>query len=185
MRVMTILFAVLAVIRIDTMLGMVFSHDRQAARIAEARTDVEALVAAIELLQRDHGTLPGSAVDPADSDPADSDPADSDPADNDPATNAFPRLYRALQGYPPGSGPYVDFRREDIVVLEEDDGYATATEEQLRDSTVEKLYLDPWGEPYYYRVNTDGSRCIVGSAGPNLTVGDEDDIRVEYPQPDA
>lgn len=78
-----------------------------------------------------------------------------------PEANYFPELYRALFGVPrpngPGgrSAPYGNISGERTVVVDEDDetGFRPAERSEINDDSVDKHYLDPWGQPYIYRPN--------------------------------
>lgn len=80
--------------------------------------------------------------------------------------NSFPVLYENLQGDNPPEGkggkgaPYSELAADSIAVLDEDnDGfYKRASRDDLFDPDVEKYYLDPWSEPYFYRENASKRR---------------------------
>ena len=116
---------------------------KQAARKAEARTDIDAIGTGLSAYHSDHGIYPGA----------------SDPAEED--VNSFPALYENLCGERPPAGrggrgaPYVDLRMDDIIIIEDEEAgvYITAPKDDLFDPDVPKYYADPWGEPYVYREN--------------------------------
>ena len=95
--------------------------------------------------------------------------------------NAFPDLYEALCGEGPKAGknaPYAEFKAESLMVEDEDAalGYSRATNDDVYDPEIEKVYIDPWGHPYVYRENASKKRrdwmikpksFDVWSIGPN------------------
>ncbi len=97
--------------------------------------------------------------------------------------NELPALYGALFGErkPAGPGgrsaPYTRAERSNVVTYDEDRGeYRPATREEVRDRHVEKYLLDPFRNPYIYRVNKGrpprpSSQILDGadiySLGPN------------------
>jgi prepilin-type N-terminal cleavage/methylation domain-containing protein len=77
--------------------------------------------------------------------------------------NRFPALYRALCGarQPVGPGgrsaPYLRPKEADLVVLSDESGdLRKAKRGELLDDGVDKYLLDPFGEPYVYRVRDVG-----------------------------
>ncbi len=114
---------------------------------ANAASDISTLTSAIESYARDEGIYPGwdKKLGAEDLD----------------TFNCFPILFENLQGERPPDGkagkntPYSNMSSDRLVVVDEDyEGeYKRANRDELFDQYVDKYYLDPWSEPYFYREN--------------------------------
>jgi len=114
---------------------------------ANAKSDISTLTSALEAYARDEGVYPGW---------------DMKLGGEDLETfNCFPILFENLQGERPPEGkagknaPYSDMAADRIAVIDEDfeEEYKRAGRDELFDPEVDKYYLDPWSEPYFYREN--------------------------------
>jgi hypothetical protein len=117
------------------------NHLRARATVV-AKMEVSTLASALEMYVEDESRYPGEG------------------SQVEPAGNQFPLLFNALFGLfgPSGEGgrsaPYAALRGFKVAVREPgSDRLILATEAQIRDAQIEKLILDPWGDPYIYRVN--------------------------------
>lgn len=113
-----------------------------AAKEALARTEVAGLDVALQRYVEDEGALPLGRR------------RDADPE------NEFPALYEALAGEraPAGGGgrsaPYSRFEERRLRVMDPEKGeLRPATRAEAADRRIEKLFLDPFGNPYVYRAN--------------------------------
>ena len=132
--------------------------------VAAARMTVAGLDLALSNYRDDEGDYP--AGDPA----------------LGPDENRFPALYRALCGarqpFGPGgkSAPYFRPKEADLVVFSEDSGdVRKADREEIVDDGIDKYLLDPFGEPYIYRVRDAGAgrprSADIYSLGPDRADG--------------
>ena len=87
--------------------------------------------------------------------------------------NRFPVLYNALFGAPrprgPGgrSAPYVGLREEHVAVYDTATGeHRMARRRDIRDPEVVNVLVDPWGNPYVYRLR-DQRTADLYSIGRN------------------
>jgi prepilin-type N-terminal cleavage/methylation domain-containing protein len=162
------LIEILIVISIIALLASLVLVAVQRARInamvAVARTTVTGLDIGLSNYRDDEGDLPGI----------------EDGADPD--ENRFPALYRALCGArrPVGPGgrsaPYFRPSEADVVVAgEEAEGLRKAHRDEILDDQTDKYLLDPFGEPYVYRVREMGRgrppRADIYSTGPDHADG--------------
>ena len=87
--------------------------------------------------------------------------------------NRFPVLYDALLGTPqprgPGgrSAPYINLKEEHVAVYDTATGeHRMARRREIRDPKVVKVLVDPWGNPYVYRLR-DRRTTDIYSIGRN------------------
>jgi hypothetical protein len=154
---------------------------RVKANEAVASNMVGVISSGLDNFYQDHSYYPGAQVDPD--------------------QNAFPELFEALLGEKPPKGkagksaPYVDVKEKDVVVEDPLDGsWREPTFDERYDPSVPKYIRDPWGNPYWYRVNKSKPRapwmkrpekCDIWSMGNDKTnstipgaepLEDEDDL---------
>ncbi|OUU23805.1 MAG: hypothetical protein CBC13_04635 [Planctomycetia bacterium TMED53] len=114
---------------------------------ANASSDISTLSSALEAYARDEGVYPAWKEKLGGEDLE--------------VFNCFPILYENLQGERPPEGragknaPYSDMASDRLAIVDEDyeEGYKRASRDDLFDPEVDKYYLDPWSEPYFYREN--------------------------------
>ena len=117
--------------------GIVIARDR--ARKAEATTFIAGLNGAVERYFMDTGRYPGTEWKDGE--------------------NAFPALYEAIFDEKPPAGrggpgaPYMDLKRDQVLVADGDGAYRRARSDEINDPAVHKFIQDPWGNPYIYREN--------------------------------
>lgn len=168
------LIEILVVISIIALLGSLTAAgifwQREHTYVGIATAEVSRVALALDAFVSDEGTYPA---------------ADRKP---DPSRNDYPELLRALTGVrrPLGPGgrnsPYLSFKEKNVFVRDEGSGeYRPATRLELQDDAVDKYVVDPWGNPYVYRLlpdrHTGGARVVgdILSLGPNgLDDGDRD-----------
>jgi hypothetical protein len=131
----------------------------------QATCIVFALECSVELYVEDVGELPGQDIAV------------------DRGRNDFPVLFAALFGDPRPAGaggpraPYMTIRDSDIAVWDPGGkGYRRATSSEIGDAEKKKVLLDPWGNPYVYRLvpadSEKGEKILsplIYSIGPNGT----------------
>ncbi|MAJ27821.1 hypothetical protein CBD41_00280 [bacterium TMED181] len=114
---------------------------------ANAKSDVSTISSALEAYMRDEGVYPAWKEKLGGEDLE--------------TFNCFPILFENLQGERPPEGrggkntPYSDMASDRIAVIDEDfdDEFKRVGRDDLFDPEVDKYYLDPWSEPYFYREN--------------------------------
>jgi len=113
---------------------------------ALAKTEVSGMKLALEGYVQDEAVYPGEADPPEGRVPEEQ--------------NQFPELYEAICGAraPSGRGgrssPYVNLPSERLAVWDDGLGaYRQATRGEIRDPETPKLLLDPFQNPYVYRLN--------------------------------
>ena len=136
-----------------SLVGVVIIQQKEQAMIRLARMQLPALELGLSNYMEDEGELPGLRLGA------------------DPGRNDFPVLYRALWGTsrPQGPGgrsaPYLNLQEEDIAVRDQaTDAYRRATRAEILDDSVDKYLLDPWDQPYVYRVLKDSKQRTVEQA---------------------
>lgn len=119
---------------------------RKKASETIAQNFVNALAQGLDHFYQDEGHFPGAEY-----------------ADDE---NALPALYEALLGEkkPKGKGgrsaPYVDVKKENVRVFDQNQNeYRLPTFDEEGDPEVPKFITDPWGEPFWYRVNKGKERA--------------------------
>jgi type II secretory pathway pseudopilin PulG len=111
-------------------------------KISLATTQVALLGQSLDHYLQDEGAYPGMEME------------------SDTGRNDFPLLLSALCGVrkPKGPGgrnaPYLQLKEDDMAVVDLATGsFRKATRQELRDPDVQKFLLDPWRNPYVYKVN--------------------------------
>jgi len=173
------LIEVLIVVSILAILMSLIIVGVQKARVNALKSVAQSYVTnftnALEQFREDEGYYPGSNI-------------------KDPEENGFPLLFEALMGDPKESekagrsAPYLEVKLKDVAVYDEDtEEYRPADDDERWDSSIEKVIVDPWGNPYWYRENKSKGRdwesknrhkTDIWSVGPNRdneTLTDEDE----------
>jgi hypothetical protein len=105
--------------------------------LSRARSQVQTMMAALDLHFAETGRYPGTASEGW--------------ADDE---NAFPALFDAIFTARGKMDPLMQFKEQDVLVLDDDRrGYRRAEVEEIYDPKVRKYLADPWGRPYVYREN--------------------------------
>ena len=170
-----LLVVVTIIIFLIAMLAKVFLGARSKALETTAQQTMSNIKIALKAYYADTDFYPGS--------------------DDPPGKDSAPKLYEALCGMRVVDGggggpnaPYYEASGKEIGVPAADDVWRRASEDELQDPGVPKVFLDPWGRPYHYIENdskspkTASMRNKYGfdmwSDGPNLTDdgGKEDDV---------
>lgn len=146
---------------------------RQSATVSIVKQDVSAMSNALDLYVQDESEYPGMSLK-----------ADS-------SRNDFPLLFKALFGEkrPNGDGgrnaPYMRLDEKKVRVKDSDTNeLREASRAEIRDKHIDKYIVDPWNNPYVYRVNKGKKQesfmhnynsADIYSIGPN----DKDDTADE------
>jgi len=133
------------------------SEVKQRANEAMARSQVAILGNGLELYRQDEAEFPGQ----------------DEPLPH--TENRFPRLYDALLGTPRPSGPgsrsapYIHLKEDYVAVYDRSSGeHRVAKRNEIHDPTTTKVLVNPWRNPYVYRVRDPRSATIY-SIGRNET----------------
>ena len=136
--------------------GCAVERANSKAKIARAKTDVNGLSMALHFYYQDFSKFPGPA----------------------PRTQSQSDLGTVLaQLLSTSNGTEYLATTKGIVVRKDSDSFVPATPAQLKDPSLEKFLLDPWGNPYRYRNNSAATTKVgwmirpdqfdLWSAGPN------------------
>ena len=130
---------------------------RERANEAIARSQVALLANGLDLYRQDENEFPGQN--------------ESLPHEE----NRFPLLYDALLGTPRPQGaggrsaPYVHLKEEYVAVYDRRTGeHRMAKRREIHDDSVTKVLVDPWGNPFVYRLR-DVRTADLYSIGRNET----------------
>lgn len=128
------------------------SKVQQSAKIAETQRAIQSIEIGIKGFHSDMAFYPAFALE-----------VDEGDIEN---FNAFPELFENLCGDPPPKGrggrnaPYAELDLDDVVVPDDSEisGWRSADSDERYDPDIEKTFLDPYNNPFYYRENATKDR---------------------------